>query len=255
MIYYFSGTGNSRRVAQWMGKYLNDSIQPILSLKKSSLSHDKRDYIGFVFPVYAWGLPVVVEKFLNKIPVTVFSPYSYIYFVLTCGDDIGRTDELIRNICKNKGITSPAIFSIRMRNTYVCLPGFDIDPILTENQKENDAKVKVKEIASRILLKDSTSNSDITPGDFPWIKSYILRPLFNRFLIKDKLFHVDTTRCIHCRICENICPLNNITMDKNKFPEWNGKCTHCLACFHSCPQHAINYGKYTRSKGQVKINF
>ena len=31
---------------------------------------------------------------------------------------------------------------------------------------------------------------------------------------------------------------------------WGMDCTSCLACYHVCPQHAVQYGKRTKDKGQ-----
>jgi len=33
-------------------------------------------------------------------------------------------------------------------------------------------------------------------------------------------------------------------------PVWGMDCTSCLACYHVCPQHAVQYGKRTKDKGQ-----
>lgn len=34
-------------------------------------------------------------------------------------------------------------------------------------------------------------------------------------------------------------------------PVWQNKnCTGCLRCYHNCPKRAIEWGKFTRNKGQ-----
>lgn len=254
MIYYFSGTGNSYKVARKLSQNLNDEIRPIKDLCTSELSLSQ-EIIGLVCPVYGWGLPLYVENLLKELPSSFFHTSAYTFFILTCGDDIGRTDEMIQKIWSDKNGQSPAIFSIRMRNTYICLPGFNIDNINVEQEKDAAMQNHLKAITQRILQKSRTTKDYITPGNFPWIKTYILRPLFNKFLVNDQYFHVNPKLCIHCGKCQNICPLSNIHMDQNHLPHWNGNCTQCLGCYHVCPQHAINFGKYTESKGQVKINF
>lgn len=254
MIYYFSGTGNSYKVAQSLSRKLNEEVRTIKDICNSEplLS---QELIGFVCPVYGWGLPLYVENLLKRLPSAFFKTSAYIFFILTCGDDIGRTDEIIQKIWSGKGGQSPAIFSVRMRNTYVCLPGFDIDSSNIEKEKDLTMQNQLDTISRRILQKRKTTKDDITPGNFPWIKTYVLRPLFNKILVNDKYFHVNPDLCIHCEKCRKICPLDNISMDNSGLPHWNGNCTQCLGCYHVCPQHAINFGKNTESKGQVKINF
>lgn len=84
---------------------------------------------------------------------------------------------------------------------------------------------------------------------FPFTKSYLLRPLFNAFLMSPKPFHA-TEACIGCKKCEKVCPVGNITVTDR--PVWGGNCTQCLACYHVCPVHAVEYGKMTGKKGQYK---
>ena len=255
MIFYFSGTGNSKRIAECLAKELNETticINHSTFIPTPPLSGET---LGFVCPVYGWGLPIFVEKFIKKLPPAYFSEDIYTYFVLTCGDDIGRTDRLIHKLWNVVSTNKVNVFSVKMRNTYICLPGFELDSPNIEKQKESLAQKTILDIVSSIRLRRNTTPDDVTPGSFPWIKSYILRPIFNKYLIKDKYFHVNPNACIHCARCMLICPTDNIRLNASKLPEWNGNCTHCLACYHICPHHAINYGKYTKSKGQVKINF
>ena len=69
MIFYFTGTGNSGFIAEELSKILKDEIISIADLMKKSenLSFTLKDKesIGFVFPVYAWGPPRMVEDFIG----------------------------------------------------------------------------------------------------------------------------------------------------------------------------------------------
>lgn len=58
--------------------------------------------------------------------------------------------------------------------------------------------------------------------------------------------------CIGCGKCVQLCPLNNIRLDKDK-PVWGSNCTHCMACICYCPKEAIEYGK--RSVGKPRYHF
>ena len=55
--------------------------------------------VGFVFPVYAWGPPEIVLRFIRRLKMT--KP-EYLFFVCTCGDDTGRTAQLFSSAVARK---------------------------------------------------------------------------------------------------------------------------------------------------------
>lgn len=254
MIYYFSGTGNTLRIARCLSEILGEEMERIGWDTVPVLRGREKEATGIMFPIYAWGMPRVVSRFLDRMPVCPAGYTPYIYIVMTCGDDIGRTDRLLRKRLERKGLKLAAAFSLQMRNTYVCLPGFDTDSAEVETRKDAVSLERARRVAETIRRRRSSSSSDITPGAIPWLKTYVLRPLFNTFLVDDNRFRCNHARCTHCGRCGKVCPLGNIEFSKARTPRWKGHCTHCLACYHACPPHAIEYGFFTRHKGQVKIN-
>lgn len=251
MIFYFSGTGNSLYVAQELATALGDTLYDMTSSKPlPMLTNDES--VGFVFPIYAWGLPRVVESFVKQLSNACGE--RYVYGVFTCGDDVGYTDNLLRKALCKRGWHLNAAYSVQMRNTYVCLPGFDVDTTEVVERKRVNAEKRLPYIARCITQRAKVSDEELTRGAVAWIKSYVLRPLFNRFLIDDKRFWTQRAAYTKCGRCVKVCPLQNIHLNNEGVVEWKGNCTHCLRCYHACPRHAINYGKFTRNKGQVKIN-
>lgn len=251
MIFYFSGTGNSLQVAQKLATALRETLFDMTSGEPIP-QFGKYERVGFVFPVYAWGLPRVVESFVKQLPMG--SDQYYVYGVFTCGDDVGYTDWLLRKALRKKGWCLNAAYSVQMRNTYVCLPGFDVDALKVSVKKQVGEILRVPHIAEYVAAYAKGSSKELTRGTAAWLKSYVLRPLFNHFLISDKRFWTQRDACTKCGRCVKLCPLQNISFNNEGVVEWKGHCTHCLRCYHACPRHAINYGKFTRNKGQVKIN-
>ncbi len=273
MIYYFSGTGNSlaiaRRLAALMGESLT-AITPDTPPPAAAELADESCRVGLVFPVYGWDVPRIVRRFLARWPSPAHSagpdatnpnislPHAvagqaYCYAVMSCGDDIGRTDRRLRHCLEEKGIGLSAVFSLLMRNTYVCLPGFDVDAPADLERKEHQTNERLAPIAARILRREGSTERDLIPGAFPWLKTYLLGRLFSAFLTSDRLFRVDLARCTRCGRCARICPMKNVRLTNAGTPSWQGQCTMCLACYHSCPVHAIDYGSFTKGKGQVKV--
>lgn len=249
MIYFFSGTGNSRAVSSQLAELTHDKAISCLDARISEdISGGQPDVLGLVFPVHAWGPPKVYATFLREcLHALPNHPPSYTYMVCTCGDDIGRTDRLIRNTLLQQGITLDSAFSITMPNTYIGLPGFNVDKPALAIKKLQEAMQKVKEISVSISSR-AKGISDVRPGSMPSLKTYVLRPLFHRFLTGDRKFR--TSQCRQCGTCAKICPLHNIVIEKASGPSWQGNCTDCLACYHSCPFHCIRYGHNSNEKGQ-----
>ncbi|MEZ4628511.1 MAG: EFR1 family ferrodoxin, partial [Eubacteriales bacterium] len=96
MIYYFSGTGNSKWVAEELARRTDDEAQSIPALTQDGptvVFAGKDASIGIVFPVYAWGAPGLVERFCRSIRM---QEGAYAYAVCTCGDEAGKTMKRLR---------------------------------------------------------------------------------------------------------------------------------------------------------------
>lgn len=227
MVYCFSGTGNSRWVAEQL----------------KGLIDDAEDIVGLVFPVYAWGIPKVVEEHIEQ--ELKRSTANYVFAVMTCGDDIGYADRVLLQCLDGR---LDAVFSVHMPNTYVCLPGFDVDTQEVAKAKVQKTKERLPQIAEAIKTRSKVT--DVCRGSFPWLKTYVLRPLFNRFLVTDRFFHT-TANCSQCQRCVKECPLKNIGTNADGQIKWGQtRCTGCLRCYHLCPNHAVQFGWFTKNKGQ-----
>ena len=251
MIIYFSGTGNSAWVAQLLGEELHDRVCALSDLDPTrmqqwSLSPDEP--VGFVFPVYAWAPPRVVRNFVRLLPTT--AP-SYVYFVCTCGDDTGQTAQVFADDLKAQGWPCQTGFSVFMPNTYVCLPGFDVDDEDTVRFKLENVPPRIRFIAEEVRLRVATRGMHCFEGTSPWLKTCVLGNAFEHFLMSPHPFH-STESCVGCGTCASVCPLQNIRLVEGR-PVWGEECVHCLACYHACPAHAVEYGKHTLHKGQFRL--
>lgn len=246
MIFYFSGTGNSLWVARQLAEKLQDTLVPIAEGVDGTFSLKADEKVGFVFPVYAWAPPAIVLDFIRRVGLN--NP-SYLYFVCTCGDDTGKTAQVFTKAVRARGWTCHAGYSVTMPNTYVSLPGFDVDDKDLERRKVENAKARVRFIAEELSNRVKMHSYNCHEGTVPSLKTYVIRPLFNAFLMSPKPFHV-TDACTACKRCEKKCPVHNIKVEGR--PQWGDHCTQCLACYHVCPVHAIQYGDRTKGKGQYK---
>lgn len=244
MIFCFSGTGNSRWIAETLARDLNDKVIMINNdcCERCDVSAGER--ILWVFPIYSWGLPPVVKTFIRNIKLN--NDGTTHYMVCSCGDDIGLAHRQWRKEITRRGWEVMASYSVIMPNTYTLMKGFDVDAQDIVASKLQKAVNRVNEIAQKI--KSSVKTDDVKRGSWAWIKTHIIYPYFVKFCMSPKPFHV-TERCISCGKCAKECPMKNITMPDCR-PQWGDNCAMCLRCYHTCPQHAVEYGKETKFKGQ-----
>lgn len=253
MIFYFSGTGNTRWVALELGKITGERIFSISKEMNSECRYELKDNerIGFCFPVHGWQPPGIVRRFITKMKISHRGVGHYSFAVCTCGDNIGETMAILDRDLKRHGLHLESAFSITMPNTYVCLPFMDTDTEEVETAKLKKAKITIKRTA-QIIEKCGRGITEISKGPVPLLLSYVVGAYFNRRMITDNPFVVNEKQCIKCGKCADVCPVDNIAGGKGLRPEWlhSGKCTCCLACYHYCPTHAILYGSRTATRGR-----
>lgn len=241
MIFWHSGTGNTLYVAEKLAELTAQPLGYISNAQDYAAS--KGEKIIWVFPVYSWGIPPVVKKYIK---LAKAMPDTEHYMVCTCGDDVGLTHEMWRKLMRSKGYNARGAWSVQMPNNYVVLPGFDVDTKEVTQEKLDKSGKRIEEIALGIRCGAKVDN--VVRGAFPAIKTKVLYPLFVKFLMSPKPFH-HSDACISCGKCANTCPTSNIKMRSNR-PEWGNDCAMCLGCYHVCPVHAVQYGSRTRNKGQ-----
>lgn len=110
--------------------------------------------IGFVFPVYSWAPPVIVQEFIRKLVLKGYQQ-QYLFFVCSCGDDTGLTRQVMEKALAARGWRCNAGFSVIMPNNYVLFPGFDVDSKELEKKKLAEA-VPALEKVSRLITGRET---------------------------------------------------------------------------------------------------
>ncbi len=252
MIFYFSGTGNTRWAAERLAEVTGERLLFIPEeLKKGANDYELQEgeRLGFCFPVHGWQPPRIVRRFIRQSTFHL-SPSTFVYALVTCGDSIGRTMEILNKELAPKGLQAQSLFSLVMPESYVCLPFMYTDSPEREKEKITKATDNLKHYATMIVERKRGEVHTVR-GVTPWTFSHVIGAYFNAKMISDKKFTVDNDLCIHCGRCQKACPTGDILMN-NGLPSWqhDGSCTNCLACYHHCPQHAINYGKITLQRGQ-----
>lgn len=260
MVFYFSGTGNTRWAAEKLAQATGDRLLFIPDELNTdccyTLSEDEP--LGFCFPVHGWQPPHIVRQFIRRLTINIQisvsgdlqSPPPYTYALCTCGDSIGLSMQMFSQELEQRGISLHSCQSLVMPESYVCLPFMYTDKPERERQKIEQAEKDLEQFIA-VVKQRQAGYSSLKLGLTPWTFSHVIGAYFNRYMITDRKFTVDADVCTHCGRCEKGCPVGDIVM-KDCLPTWknDSSCTCCLSCYHHCPVHAINYGQITRRRGQ-----
>ncbi|MDR1302974.1 MAG: EFR1 family ferrodoxin [Treponema sp.] len=235
IVFYFSGTGNSLKVAKTLAKALgNCEIVSMAKAEKISLTKPC-DTVGFVYPVYYWGLPKTVVEFVKN--TNFNNTAAYYYSIATYGGIVGNAIRQLNELLNEHGITLNYGEKIRMVGNYII--GYDIFVNINKCLKQAD-----KKLFSIIV---NIKNRKIKTIKKPY---KIIERNYKEAMQKISLLVKEYTvneNCVGCGICKEVCPAKNIEII-NKRPVFKDNCEQCVACIQWCPKKAINYKDKTQKR-------
>lgn len=239
-IYYFTGTGNSLQISNDLSAEIGEcTIHKIAEYSGEKIAVNT---LGIIFPVYNWGLPLIISDFLRKLDI---SDDTYIYAVANFGGLPGKALDQCKDILKEYGLKLSAGFLINMPGNYILGYG--------AKSKGVQGKLFAKEGKKIIYISDCVKSKkecriEKSNTIIDRVCSNYFYKHINEFHEADQYYIVDNN-CTGCALCAKRCPVNNITMVDGK-PNWNHHCELCVACIQSCPKKAIDYKGVIRKRKQ-----
>ncbi len=224
-IFYFTSTGNCLYVAKRIG----GTLYSIPQLMKTNTVQFKDDVIGIVFPIYGFGMPGIVRRFLEKVSWEA----EYSFAIATYGNMTGAVLHNLDRIALKRGIRFDYRNTLLMVDNY--LPNFKV-----EDQLAKLPGKKVEENLS-VLLQDIKSRKGNKPktGTLQKISTVLIQAGSKLFMNGEQAQgYLVNDQCTKCGICSRVCPTGNIRVgDQVVFLD---RCEACLGCVHLCPQNAIH---------------
>jgi len=231
-IFCFTSTGNSLYVAKKIAEKTGGNISP-MNIESTACNDD---VIGFVYPVYFWEPPRIVNRFISNLQIT--NKDAYLFAVGTYGGAAPGVNGRIDKLLKKKGLKLNYGSYVKLVDNYI--------PMYKPKDSEKlqlRAKERIKAIAEAVALKE---NNRIAPDTILNALSFKGMPGED----SDKYFTVADT-CNGCGTCQKICPVRNIAM-KGERPVFLHKCEHCLGCLQNCPALALNWKEKTKGKERFR---
>lgn len=248
VIYVFSGTGNTRLVADLYKKNLSEYETTIYDVKMKKIGEDSLrfefdpfpdpnefDLIGFGHPVYGFNIPKPFDDFINLLPKLENSKKAFVFKTSGEGLYINEfsSQRLISKLEK-KG------FEFVSDRHYV-MPYNMIFRHTPEMVKREWLYAKAyAKLSCNEIQQGKIDKVRINPFLRFWVPlvrvEWIYYPLSAPFSLK-----VNMKKCVKCQKCVKNCPLNNISFDGKKF-KFGHNCTMCTCCSFNCPTSAISIG-------------
>ncbi len=243
MIFYFSGTGNSKHVAESMCDERMVNIGDACKNGEYEYSIGNEESVGFVMPVYYSGIPKTVLEFVRNL--TLNGEITYSYCILTHGGGPGAAGSMLQRELGKKGYPLHACFDVRMFSNYIMF-----GPLKSEEKEKKylrEAEGIIADIKNKVDAKTKELPGWTAIDKFLTLTMY---PLCDRYM-STKKFYADGT-CTGCGLCVKRCPSGLIKM-KDGRPVWEeDKCVRCMGCLQcksvQCGHKTKNYRRYSYKK-------
>lgn len=266
ILYVFSGTGNTMKVAALYKKFLENphkdlnagadsksapaSVDIYRVSKKSGDLPDPNAYdlVGIGYPVHGFSAPEPTIKLCKTLP-KVENKRTFIF--KTSGEGLHLNDcssQKCIKILKKKG------YDVAMEH-HIVMPYNMIYRHRDEMAKQMWIYAHaLTDMHCRELLENKRENVNQ-----PFYKTFYCPPV--RFLeqkfahLHGTAFHVNPNKCVKCMRCVNVCPQNNIKYENGVF-SFGHNCVLCMGCSFGCPQDAINVGvfRFWKVNGSYRLN-
>lgn len=237
VIRYFTGTGNTKRIAELIGGTLTASgdAVDIAAVPCAPPPADADRYV-FCSPVYALGLPRVFRRYLAGLPKPG-SPRPAMLAV-TAGN-AGHTGWALRH---GRELLDARGYRVSVSET-VHMPDNWTPFLPTPAEDVAGARLAAGDALATQLAQDFIAGRErhrpFSLAAMGPTGSWFVHQGFHRIGINHmwQLFRA-TRDCTSCGLCQRVCPMSAIAMVDGR-PRWSRACEQCCRCFNLCPARAI----------------
>ena len=246
VMFYFSGTGNSKYIAELFCNTMDTECHSIEGEADFAELIASEQIIGFCYPVYGSRVPKIMREFVRAHTASLQGKRLIIFCtqVLFSGDGARAFTDLFP-----PGFVQVLYAEHFFMPNNVC--NLFLLPLESEKKvKKYLAKAKRKMAAvceeiKRGIVKKRGFNPlsralGLTQGAF-W-------PRIEKKAQSRVLIHAN---CNQCLLCVSLCPVNNFEAENGTILV-KDNCTVCYRCINKCPQKAISVFLRGKVKKQYK---
>lgn len=243
VIYYFTGTGNSLEIARQLSEKLPGAhLRSLASAYRAGKLELDAEVVGFVFPVYFFGIPVALRSLLEN---AQWQSVQYTFAAANYGSMPGGALYQTAGLIEKNGGRLDAGYLVQMPDNY--LPMFPAPGEKVQARNFEGLRKRIPRLAAEILER-KPSGIEKSKLRIDRFIAPLVYPTVYKFKEMDTNYWL-TEACNGCTLCARTCPFDNIQMADQK-PQWQHRCEMCMRCIHICPQKAIQYKQSTLKKGR-----
>jgi len=240
IMLYFSGTGNSKYIAELFSESMNISCYSIEEDVNFKDIITSEEIIGFCYPIYYSRIPKILREFVHQHMNSLKDKKIIIFCTqqILSGDGTRAFTDLF-----DKGY-------IQVIYTEHFFMPSNIFPIITNQEKiaryVNNSKQKMQHVCQDIKTgKIKKRGFNIVSRALGLLQAPLILPCERKASNSIRV----TEDCTKCGLCVSICPMNNFTIESNVVKH-NHNCTICSRCVNKCPNKAIKVFFYGKVKKQ-----
>ena len=250
ILYVFSGTGNTLKVAELYKKYLGDvDIYRVTAQNtEEAPSPEGYDLVGIGYPIHAFVAPEPIREFCKRLPAVDKKP-TFIF--KSSGEGVHINDcssQKIIKILLKKGydvtcerhIVMPYNMIYRHRDEMAKQMWIYAQALVDLHCRELEEGVREK------VKRHKISRPFVEVVG--WIERHFAH-------LHGGLFKVNRKKCVNCGRCVRVCPMKNITLTEKGKYKFGHKCCLCMGCSFGCPKDAVKVGlfKYWKVNGDYHV--
>ncbi len=246
-IFYFSGTGNSKKIAVWFSEFavkkgISCEMVNISNVNRGSLSKIHPDsLIAIISPIHGFNFPKITLDFIRTFP----EGNNRVVLMNTRGSvKIGRMITpgltgiafmLSSLMLRRKGYRIVGQIPFDMPSNWISL-----HPAIREKRAKfifDKNYSRAEKHFERLYSgkKDFASRKEV-------IQDILISPVSLAYYLIGRFFlaksYYASYKCINCNLCIKQCPVKAIKKVDGR-PFWTFQCENCMMCMNNCPVDAI----------------
>lgn len=229
LVLYFSGTGNSKYVAESFAKKTKSLCHSIEEDVDFVDLINKNKNICFSYPIYGSCIPKIMEEFLFSYRLILKNKRLIILSTQMMFSGNGAK-QLWQFIPNNKVLYADHINMPNNISNVNFLPITEIERKFRKKQVDKKINKILLDLKNRKTIKKGWSNFSNSLGN-------LQRKGFPKVMEMAKSSFCTTDECTGCGLCVRKCPVNNLTLEESVVIQHN-KCILCYRCVNICPEKA-----------------
>jgi len=254
---YFSGTGNSKYIAETFSKRMGAACHSIEEDLDFAALFNAHDTIAVCYPIYGSRVPLIMREFAAK-HTQDFAGKRLIIFatqLIFSGDGARVFVDLFPGGHAEVIYAAHFIMPNNVNNLFILRQTSDRRTRKQLARAERQIEGVCRDIHGGVVKKTGFSGFAKFLGNMQgkaWQGSS-KNAFAAQGSMEYKAKHGVKIRenCNACGLCAQICPMKNLSCDQGKV-EQHGNCTICYRCINACPKQAITVFFHAKPKWQYK---